>query len=148
MRLIKWVLYFFGALLLLMGLGGMSGPNVDSGSIAAGAVFLLLAAGLIFLGRSIEKAKREKERKERENGRKPFGSRPAAASFADFDPDPEEENHGYESAEFLHYPIGSYYGDLDDEDDERLSNIDPLERGRVIEKERMMWDLLMFDDDE
>ncbi len=145
MKVLKWMLYTFGVILLLA--GGQDQPQ---------PLLAWLGIGLIILGWRIGKEQKEEERRERrrmEEERRQAqqsahpNSQPAQPVYIS-DMGVEEEEPDYESAAFLQYPIGEYYGDLSDEDDERLSNIDPIERDTVIEKERLFWDMMIFDDDE
>lgn len=147
MKVLKWILYLFGVIFILAG-----------GQHPAQPLLVWLGIGLLVLGWRVGKEQKEEERRERrqkeeekkqvQKAEHPY--RPPARSAYIPDPDTEdkEEEPDYESAAFLQYPIGDYYGDLSDEDDERLSNIDPIERDMVIEKERLFWDMITFDDDE
>ena len=147
MKVLKWMLYTFGVILLLA--GGQEQPQ---------PLLAWLGIGLIILGWRIGKEQKEEERRERkrmeeerrqtQQSSHPYRQPAQPVYIHDPDMEGEEEESDYESADFVQYPIGDYYGDLSDEDDERLKNIDPIERDSVIEKERLFWDMITFDDDD
>ncbi len=148
MKALKWILCVMGVLVSIFNV-----MNDDPSSLVA-----WIGLGMIVLGWRIgkkqkeeeiqEMVRKEKEKKEAQQAAHPYSPPARYAYVPDPDTEEEEEEPDYESAAFLQYPIGDYYGDLSDEDDERLSNIDPIERDTVIEKERLFWDMMIFDDDE
>ena len=151
MKVLKWMLYIIG-IVLLIGVSQRSVAGKDQ------PLLVWLSIGIIVLGWWIGKKQKEDERQERRQMEKerrqaqqaehPYSPPAWHAYIPDPDIEDKEEEPDYESAAFLQYPIGDYYGDLSDEDDERLENIDPIERDSVIEKERLFWDMITFDDDD